>query len=553
MLQSGTSLQDGVIDVGNVSVALSGGGHRAALFAAGALMALTDTGVNQQVGVIASVSGGSITNGLVAKSGDFAAQDTDTEKLKGWLRPVLAMIHRNGLFFPGKPTNGYVRGVFLLFGLLTASLLTLITFCVAIGRPSSWQTAWIVAAIELGVSLLAAVALWLFKRAKLKLEVVWPFIVGLLGIAACAPAVRFSFAPGHSTKTSVFTAAAVVLYAFAAYQLAVRRFGLRSQKVDDALRCVLFGGATLASIDRSVHHVFCTTNLASGTQAFLTPRLVSCSRMGIEHPSPTLKLSTAVQVSSAFPGGFNARRLTASELFAAPTGAELTVADLADGGVYDNMADQWELGWAERRKRLESESGPALTSFNTQQSHMLVVINAGGSYDPEPIKGRGLGREIAALMKDKDVMYAQTTAVKRRYLYRLFVEGGLLHGALAQITQSPYDVPNDLAPAPDTAPANDFQARARMAIGFLDQVASPGPGATRQAAWSHVRDRSHSISTVLSTLDPAVCVNLMLHAYVLTRINLFVLLGLGSLPDPADAAEMRKWTHEPFQELVESS
>ena len=46
-----------------VGVALSGGGHRASVWAAGLLLYLADAGRNGDVGVIASVSGGSITNG----------------------------------------------------------------------------------------------------------------------------------------------------------------------------------------------------------------------------------------------------------------------------------------------------------------------------------------------------------------------------------------------------------------------------------------------------------------------------------------------------------
>lgn len=50
---------------------MSGGGHRAALFGLGGLMAIVDAGANSRVGQIASVSGGSITNLVVAEGCDF--------------------------------------------------------------------------------------------------------------------------------------------------------------------------------------------------------------------------------------------------------------------------------------------------------------------------------------------------------------------------------------------------------------------------------------------------------------------------------------------------
>ena len=56
-----------------VGVALSGGGYRASLLAVGALIALIDRGLNRQVEIISSVSGGSITNAVVAQAGDYRA------------------------------------------------------------------------------------------------------------------------------------------------------------------------------------------------------------------------------------------------------------------------------------------------------------------------------------------------------------------------------------------------------------------------------------------------------------------------------------------------
>src|ERR671918_304085 len=59
----------------SVGIAVSGGGHRAALFALGTLMYLVDSGRNQFVTSVASVSGGSMTNGVVAQSMDLRTVD----------------------------------------------------------------------------------------------------------------------------------------------------------------------------------------------------------------------------------------------------------------------------------------------------------------------------------------------------------------------------------------------------------------------------------------------------------------------------------------------
>ena len=55
------------------AVALSGGGHRAALFGLGVLLYLVDAEKNRSVNSIASVSGGSLTNGYVAQSVDYSS------------------------------------------------------------------------------------------------------------------------------------------------------------------------------------------------------------------------------------------------------------------------------------------------------------------------------------------------------------------------------------------------------------------------------------------------------------------------------------------------
>jgi len=60
----------------HIGVALSGGGHRAAVFAVGALLAIVDRRLNRHVGQIASVSGGSIVNAYMATRVDFREIDS---------------------------------------------------------------------------------------------------------------------------------------------------------------------------------------------------------------------------------------------------------------------------------------------------------------------------------------------------------------------------------------------------------------------------------------------------------------------------------------------
>src|SRR5213596_991159 len=60
-----------------IGLALSGGGHRASLFALGVLLYLTDAQKNRDVVSMASVSGGSITNGYFAQSRGYHRLDVE--------------------------------------------------------------------------------------------------------------------------------------------------------------------------------------------------------------------------------------------------------------------------------------------------------------------------------------------------------------------------------------------------------------------------------------------------------------------------------------------
>ena len=61
-----------------LNVALSGGGLRASAFGLGALLYLKHAGLNTKVTDIASVSGGSITNGFIASRCDYQSVDDET-------------------------------------------------------------------------------------------------------------------------------------------------------------------------------------------------------------------------------------------------------------------------------------------------------------------------------------------------------------------------------------------------------------------------------------------------------------------------------------------
>src|SRR5690349_23810886 len=156
-------------------------------------------------------------------------------------------------------------------------------------------------------------------------------------------------------------------------------------------------------------------------------------------------------------------------------------ADLVDGGVYDNMGDQWELGWHDRRNRVrDAVHGIDIETLGTTQCDALLVVNAGGHYSTGVLQGHGIRREIGALVKDKSVMYDQTTAIKRRYLRDSFVQGRPVRGAIIQIAQTPRTVPSSLRAG--QAPP-DLVERAAEATRLLDQLAKSDPAHASDEEW----------------------------------------------------------------------
>src|SRR3954447_52584 len=59
------------------AIAMSGGGHRACVFALGAMLYLADAGRLGQVAAVSSVSGGSFANGAIAQDVDLATCSAD--------------------------------------------------------------------------------------------------------------------------------------------------------------------------------------------------------------------------------------------------------------------------------------------------------------------------------------------------------------------------------------------------------------------------------------------------------------------------------------------
>jgi predicted acylesterase/phospholipase RssA len=449
-------------DERDIGVALSGGGHRATAFGLGALQALADNELNRRVASVSSVSGGSIANGIAMVGPDYGT--ASAEAFESHISPALHGIANRGVLLDNAPsTKGFIR----------ALVLSLVIF-----------------------------AIGLLATLGLAIAHVW---IGLL-IAAIVTVV--AGAVGWSL------------------------FRQRSMRTEDAIDAELLGGGKVA-IDqigsRSAHHVICTTELQTGVSFYFTSRGVYGYGFGGTKAPPSLRLSTAVQASACVPGAFAPRVIkteavgltTLVAVAGAPPKPDNIV--LVDGGVYDNMADEWEYGYANRAKQWAG-----LRTMQTRAATMLVVVNGSAGWNNlQPVKGGGFAVEKAGLMRSQGVQYDVSTAHRRRALYDRFVTHGDdsesgVHGVFVQISDNPYSFANKFR-AKAGQPEDDKAARASKAIAALNDA-----GYT-ESFWQQMATRNSRTPTTLAKLDVNRTVELFEHGYVLTAVTLYVQHGLGTV------------------------
>jgi hypothetical protein len=301
----------------------------------------------------------------------------------------------------------------------------------------------------------------------------------------------------------------------------------RGRAVERALGASLFAHAgekrplTLADVATPVNHVFCTTDLESGDQFYFAPRFLYGYREGISTTGPDrVTLAAAVQASAALPGAFPPSVIatgpfTRDPSITVPAESPARVV-VSDGGVYDNMADQWELGIASRL-----EVCPPLLGVQ-EPAEVLVVANASSGWDWKPFTATGrLAREVLGLSRDQGVQYDVSTARRRNQLVERFrqneKDGDGLVGVIVMVDRLPMSLAG-----PFSGRSDDVGGRAQDAVKFLRAQRS-------DEEWEALAARNTGVATTLGPIGTDVTLDLMEHAYTSTVVGLYVLHGIGSL------------------------
>jgi hypothetical protein len=183
---------------------------------------------------------------------------------------------------------------------------------------------------------------------------------------------------------------------------------------------------------------------------------------------------------------------------------------LTDGGVYDNMADEWLLKFSERAQEIEKQAEEVGKRLGGRAPTFLLVANASGSLDPRfawmtfvPFVG-----ELSALMRTKSVLYENGNSTRRRMIFQMFGTRSLT-GIIVNIKTDPWQIVGDGIRSKDPA----VQARARDAAERLALT----PGLTEKET-----TQPAGAATVLYPLARGKIAALLQRSYALTGVNLYI-------------------------------
>jgi hypothetical protein len=497
-----------------LGIALSGGGHRASVWGVGVLAAVVDARLGDRVASVSSVSGGSITNGVVAQNIDL--RTATPQDFDDGIADALGNFATVGLFPNGPLTRGYLRSLIVVAAVAVALTIAFVTALAALGRETNplWY-----ALVGVGIGL----ALLVMGQGPL---IALGAAIGV-ALVAVAGAVATTYVEGWTAGIVVGVIGIVALIAWVAALWLLSR---RGAVVRSALARTHFGGdrrssgTRLDQIDRAVNHVFLTTDLEAGDQFYLAPRFLYGFREGIADPSAAgTAIADAVQASAALPGAFPAVELptgTFRRSWSVPGDVPATPPDrvwLSDGGVYDNMAEQWESGFVGRLRRW-----PELREIQ-EPADVLVVANSSAGWNWDPFDaGSWPAKELTALMRDQGVQYDVSTSRRRYGLVQTWManerRGNGQGGVIVMVDRSPYSLVDAF-----TDDTDERGGRAREALAYL------GDGEDARRHWTDLARKNASAPTILDALGVDVTLDLIEHSYVSTIVGLYVFHGLGEL------------------------
>ncbi len=466
-----------------IGVALSGGGYRAAAWGLGTLLYLGDARLHDRVVTVSSVSGGSLTNAAVGL--------TPFRRLEP--PQVWALAARLARRFAGDPHR--FAAVLAAHGLAWAGLVLgagLHHGPVTLGALGSAVALSLAGARACGDATFGRIVTWLYCDLLALSVALVAFAVGQgwWWLGALAVAGTVASARGR-------------VVGWAIGRSLLRRDGRRTR---------------LADLGSEVDHVLCACDLHGRHHVYFGRDFVYSFGLGLG-ANPALPLTAAVQASANLPGAFAPRAMRAGPFRFTGGRYHSPVLALTDGGVYDNMADEWLLGFGARarsfaRRAAELDDpgqahalGEVADRLAAREPDFVVVANASGALGFRfawttflPLLG-----EVLALLRVKSILYDNGNTTRRRLIVDRF-RHRRLDGIIVHIDTDPWAIIEEARTSPDPR----IRARAGAVAERLQATVGLDPATTRVPP---------SAGTVLSPLPRGRIANLLQRSYALACVQ----------------------------------
>ena len=466
-----------------IGVALSGGGYRAAAWSLGTLLYLADARLSQDVVTVSSVSGGSITNAASGLRRFEKMTPKEAWEFSAWL---------------GR----------LLTGSVAAFVVVLVVHIVvwsAVVALAAIHSVLLSAALLGGGVLLSGVIGSAPGDATFGSRITWWYLDAL---SAALALLAFSIGEGW------WWAAALTVAVVLSLRGVVVGWALEWR----VLREPRSPRPRLEDLSNTIDHVLCACDLHGRHHVYFGRDFVYSYGLGLGS-RPRLALSAAVQSSANLPFAFPPRTMAPAPFGFTKGRYRAHLLALTDGGVYDNMADEWLLSFGERAERLRKRASEiedhqqretlqaAAARLSARQPNFVVVANASGPLGFKfawttaiPLIG-----ELLSLLRVKSILYDNGNTTRRRLLVDRFI-GRTVAGILVHISTDPWSVINDARHAGDVA----VQRRAEAAAEALRKTPGLEPERTKTPAGA---------ATVLYPLSAARIAALLQRSYALACIQ----------------------------------
>lgn len=461
-----------------IGVALSGGGHRAALFGLGVLVFLSDCGLNRRVGAISSVSGGSFTNAFVGCNLNYAGEDGDRTTFWSQAQVIAHRITTETM----RLSHGIGFFSLAMFFWVSVVLIPtggLLWFFFDAAPSGRWL--WFLLLVPIEQSFHVPIV----RRNRMRKEA---------ALLLRGPDIRPAPASGSRRW----------LWFFDIYNRSIER---------------IFAGdmTNIPKLDQlskpTLHHIICATDLEAGNPE--QGRHVYFTADGMESATygscaaPEVDVSTAVAASAAFPIAFRPVTIE-SRCLDCDRPPRVRNLKLADGGVHDNLGLPGLQAWA---------------ATTPGGDPWLIVVSSTPSTRFEK-----LGRlPLLSIARMWMVMHESNVASRIRSARNELFEQTSISGSVIQIEDSLHDVLRQ-AEERRFRPTRGRQISKKSIKQFVDFVQSQewhnestwSLSNEPESTWTDLAQVASGESTGIWRIDPDVSKRIMFHGYTLAMAHVFL-------------------------------